>query len=42
MSDCRFGFLPINYPDPDPDSESKFPVSDEIRIRVFKYYIVYN
>ena len=21
MSDCRFGVSPVNYPDPDPDSE---------------------
>ena len=21
MSDCRFGVSPVNYPDPDPDSQ---------------------
>ena len=21
MSDCRFGVLPVNYPDPDPDPD---------------------
>ena len=21
MSDCRFGVSPVNYPDPDPDTE---------------------
>ena len=26
MSDCRFGVLPVNYPDPDPDPHLCFTI----------------
>ena len=39
MSDCRFGVSPVNYPDPDPDSESITALLDIFNARNIDYKV---
>ena len=35
MSDCRFGVSPVNYPDPDPDSNALVVEAHGLEYRTF-------
>ena len=38
MSDCRFGVSPVNYPDPDPDSET---ASCGITLDIYQPFVLF-